>query len=41
VGFEANPPDASLEYLQQELKQKGVTLLLLWHEYKERHPEGY
>ncbi len=30
-----------LEYLHQELKKKGVTLQLLWHEYKEKHPEGY
>jgi len=25
----------------QELKKKGVTLQLLWYEYKEAHPEGY
>jgi transposase len=31
----------SLEYLYQELKRKGVTLQLLWHEYKEAHPDGY
>jgi len=31
----------SLEYLHQELKKKGVTLQLLWHEYKEKYPEGY
>jgi transposase len=31
----------SVEYLHQELKRKGVTLLLLWHEYKEKSPEGY
>ena len=30
-----------LEYLHQELKNKGVTLHLLWHEYKEKHPDGY
>jgi transposase len=30
-----------MEYLHQELKRKGVTLLLLWHEYKEKYPEGY
>jgi transposase len=30
-----------MEYLHQELKRKGVTLLLLWHEYKEKSPEGY
>lgn len=31
----------SPEYLLQELKKKGVTLQLLWHEYKEKHPDGY
>lgn len=30
-----------MEYLHQELKRKGVTLLLLWHEYKEKYPQGY
>jgi transposase len=30
-----------MEYLHQELKKKGVTLQLLWHEYKEKYPEGY
>lgn len=28
-------------YLFHELKKKGVTLQLLWHEYKEENPEGY
>lgn len=32
-------PDWS--YIQQELKKPGVTLTLLWQEYKERHPDGY
>lgn len=27
--------------LHKELKRKGVTLQLLWHEYKQEHPEGY
>ena len=27
--------------VHQELKQKGVTLQLLWHEYKQAFPEGY
>ena len=31
----------SMEYLYQELKKKGVTLQLLWHEYKEGNPDGY
>lgn len=30
------------EYIQQELRRKGVTLMLLWQEYKQDHPnEGY
>ena len=32
-------PDWAL--VHQELKRKGVTLLLLWTEYKETYPEGY
>jgi transposase len=32
-------PDWSL--VHQELKRKGVTLFLLWQEYRETHPEGY
>jgi transposase len=27
--------------IHRELKRKGVTLALLWQEYKERDPEGY
>lgn len=30
-----------MEYIHEELKKKGVTLQLLWLEYKERHPDGY
>jgi transposase len=30
-----------LEYLFRELKRKGVTLQLLWYEYKQANPEGY
>lgn len=30
-----------MEYLHQELRKKGVTLQLLWHEYKHVNPEGY
>jgi len=28
-------------YLQRELRHKGVTLALLWDEYREAHPAGY
>jgi transposase len=27
--------------VQEELRRKGVTLFLLWQEYRERYPEGY
>jgi hypothetical protein len=30
-----------LDYLYQELKKKGITLQLLWCEYKQSNPEGY
>ncbi len=36
---ERQQPDC--DYIHQELKRKGVTLQLLWHEYKELNPEGY
>jgi transposase len=29
------------EYIHRELKRKGVTLSLLWEEYKREHPDGY
>lgn len=35
------PQMPSMDYLHQELKKKGVTLQLLWHEYKEANPDGY
>ena len=28
-------------YVSAELKRKGVTLTLLWQEYRESHPDGY
>ncbi len=31
----------SFDYLRKELTRKHVTLQLLWHEYKERNPDGY
>lgn len=31
----------SMEYIFNELKKKGVTLQLLWYEYKQANPEGY
>jgi len=29
------------QHLHEELRRKGVTLFLLWEEYKAAHPEGY
>ena len=35
-------PEPDCEWLYEELKKKGVTLMLLWQEYRERHQgEGY
>ena len=31
----------SMKYLYDELKRKGVTLTLLWYEYKQENPSGY
>lgn len=42
----APPPDArpvpDWHYIHKELRRPGVTLMLVWHEYKESHPDdGY
>jgi len=34
-------PLPSWPELNGELRKKGVTLMLLWEEYRDRHPEGY
>ena len=34
-------PLPDYEYVHQELKKPGVTLYLLWQEYKQAHPDGY
>ena len=34
-------PAPDMEWVHRELRKKGVTLQLLWLEYKERHPDGY
>jgi transposase len=31
----------SMDYLFRELKRKGVTLQLLWYEYRQANPDGY
>jgi transposase len=46
-GAAAPPPDAPAKpppdyrHIHQELRRKGVTLQLLWQEYRQAHPEGY
>jgi transposase len=37
-GIKAEP---DLAYIDREMKKKGVTLFLLWEEYKEQHPGGF
>jgi transposase len=34
-------PPLNFSHVHKELKRKGVTLMLLWHEYKEQNPQGY
>ena len=34
-------PEPDFVWLHDQLKQPGVNLSLLWHEYRERHPDGY
>lgn len=34
-------PEPNWTYIHEQLKRKGVTLVLLWQEYKEAHPDGY
>jgi len=32
--------EPDFQHIDREMKKKGVTLFLLWEEYKVRHPEG-
>lgn len=34
-------PKPDVEYIDKEIRKKGVTYLLLWQEYKEQHADGY
>jgi transposase len=34
-------PLPPMSYLHTEMRKKGVTLQLLWHEYKQSYPDGY
>ena len=38
---ESKRPMPDWEEVQKEKRQKGVTLQLLWQEYKEKYPDGY
>lgn len=38
---EQRRPELDMERIHQELRRKGVTLQLLWLEYKREHPDGY
>jgi len=33
-------PEPDMEYVFYEMKKKGLTLMLLWEEYKEKYPNG-
>ena len=33
-------PEPDIEYIFYEMKKKHLTLMLLWEEYKEAHPDG-
>lgn len=37
----AGRPEPDWNHIHQQLKQKGVTLVLLWQEFKEQYPSGY
>ena len=37
----AKRPLPPMDYLYNELKRKGVSLQLLWYEYKQEYPQGY
>ena len=40
-GGAVNRPAPDMERIGAELRKKGVTLQLLWLEYKREHPDGY
>jgi len=41
IPVSSEKPLPQWEYIHRELKRKGVTLQLLWIEYKQQYPEGY
>ncbi|NLB37516.1 MAG: IS21 family transposase [Clostridiales bacterium] len=40
VENQGSPPEPDIEEIYCEMKKKNVTLMLLWEEYKEKHPDG-
>jgi len=38
---ESKYAEPDVEYIHREMKKKGVTLTLLWEEYKEANPDGF
>ena len=36
----SSPPEPDMKQIFYEMKKKNVTLMLLWEEYKEKHPDG-
>jgi transposase len=38
---EPHRPVPDWNHVHRELRRPGVTLMLLWHEYREDHPDGY
>ena len=41
VGPSAAPTDPDWPYIHTEMKRRGVTLALLWQEYRDQHTQGY
>jgi transposase len=40
IGPAKDRPEPDMPYIHKELRNKHVTLQLLWHEYKDNHPNG-
>lgn len=41
IAYKTKRPKPDVEYIDKEIRKRGVTYLLLWQEYKEQHPDGY
>ena len=41
ISLKRSKPEPNWQYIHSELGRKGVTLQLLWEEYKEQYPDGY